>query len=73
MTKLVKFNKQRGNNDIQISYDGGKNYTKYRAYTICELPDNFGCIGWQYDAEGNITKEGVSSWLKYKGLVYIAK
>ena len=66
MTKLVKFNKERGNNNIKISYDGGKNYTKYRAYTICDLPDNFGCIEFN-------NKEGISSWLKYKGLVYIAQ
>tara|TARA_R100000353_G_scaffold48578_1_gene38617 strand:- start:699 stop:890 length:192 start_codon:yes stop_codon:yes gene_type:complete len=45
----------------------------YKPYTLHELPANFGCIGWQRDPDGNITKEGISEWIKYKGYVYIAE
>ena len=57
---IVKFNKDRKNNDIKISYDGGQNFITYKAYTICNIPPSFG------------TQE-CTEYLKYKGLIYIAK
>ena len=37
----------------------------YKPYTICSIPQNFGCIDWQGD------KEGISEWFNYKGFTYI--
>jgi hypothetical protein len=36
----------------------------YKPYTICEIPNNFGCIEYQ-------EKNGVSEWFNYKGYTYI--
>jgi len=36
----------------------------YKPYTICEIPNNFGCIEWQ-------EKDGISEWFNYKGYTYI--
>ena len=37
----------------------------YKPYTICSIPQNFGCIDWQGD------KEGISEWFNHKGFTYI--
>jgi hypothetical protein len=37
----------------------------YKPYTICEIPQNFGCIEWQTD------KQGIDEWFNYKGYTYI--
>tara|TARA_R100001510_G_scaffold36474_1_gene32925 strand:- start:394 stop:579 length:186 start_codon:yes stop_codon:yes gene_type:complete len=57
----IKFLK---NNEVEL------NGVKYKGYSICELPANFGCIEFN-------EKEGVSEWFKlpspYEGLTFIAK
>jgi len=46
------------------------NGTIYKPYTICDLPNRFGCINYK---DG----QGISEWLKLpspnKGLIYIAE
>ena len=41
------------------------NGVTYKPYTICSIPQNFGCIAWQED------KEGISEWFNHKGFTYI--
>ena len=36
----------------------------YKPLTICEIPNNFGCIEYQ-------EKNGISEWFNYKGYTYI--
>jgi len=36
----------------------------YKPYTICEIPNNFGCIEYQ-------EKPGINEWFNYKGYTYI--
>ena len=36
----------------------------YKPYTICEIPNNFGCIEFQEKPE-------ISEWFNYKGYTYI--
>ena len=36
----------------------------YKPYTICEIPNNFGCLEFQ-------EKPGISEWFNYKGYTYI--
>jgi len=36
----------------------------YKPYTVCEIPNNFGCIEYQ-------EKNGISEWFNYKGYTYI--
>ena len=43
-------------------------WKKYKPYAIGELPGSF---GFKYDAEEDTY--GISKWIKYKGLVYIAE
>ena len=43
----------------------------FHPYCISDLPNNFGCIGFERDDNGNITKYGVSEWFGYKGFTYI--
>jgi hypothetical protein len=43
----------------------------WKPYTIGDLPSNFGCIGYTRDSDGDITKKGISEWLKWKGLIYV--
>ena len=39
--------------------------TKWRPYTVGELPKNFGCN--QYETE----VEGINEWFNYKGFTYV--
>ena len=46
--------------------------TTYKAYEICELPNNFGF----HDKEpiaGLREKEAITEWFNYKGLTYVAQ
>jgi len=46
--------------------------TTFRAYTVCELPNNFGF----HDKEPVVhmrTKEAITEWFNYKGLIFIAQ
>ena len=43
----------------------------FKPYCISDLPNNFGCIGFERDEEGNIVKYGVSEWFAFKGFTYI--
>tara|TARA_R110002167_G_scaffold95560_1_gene254301 strand:+ start:313 stop:513 length:201 start_codon:yes stop_codon:yes gene_type:complete len=54
-------------NSIILSSDfaGETVYTKWRAYTVAELPKNFGCLEYETDVEG------ISEWFNYKGLTYV--
>jgi len=36
----------------------------YKPYTICEIPNNFGCIEFE-------EKPGISEWFNYAGYTYI--
>ena len=36
----------------------------YKPYTICDLPQNFGCIEFK-------EREGISEWFNHKGYTYI--
>ena len=36
----------------------------YKPYTICAIPNNFGCIEFG-------EKEGINEWFNYKGYTYI--
>jgi len=36
----------------------------YKPYTICDLPQNFGCIEFN-------EREGISEWFNHKGYTYI--
>jgi len=36
----------------------------YKPYTVCDLPQNFGCIEF-------MEKQGISEWFNYKGYTYI--
>lgn len=42
------------------------NNTIYKGYTISDLPNTFGFI---YNEDKD--KDGISEWVKYKGLTYI--
>ena len=53
----IKFLK---NNEIEL------NGVVYKPYTICSIPQNFGCIEFN-------EKEGISEWFNHKGLTYIIK
>jgi len=62
---------------MKLKYNNSKksiilNGTKYRAYNICELPNNFGF----HDKEPIVhmrTKDAVTEWFNYAGLTYIAQ
>ena len=46
--------------------------TMYKAYEICELPNNFGF----HDKEPVVSmrsKEAITEWFNYKGLTYVAQ
>ena len=43
----------------------------YRPYFIGDLPNHFGCIGFERDEKGDIVRYGISEWFSYKGLCYI--
>ena len=48
------------------------NGRKYRAYNICELPNNFGF----HDKEPVVAlreKQAITEWFNYKGLTYVAQ
>ena len=40
------------------------NGVTYKPYTVCSIPQNFGCIEFN-------EKEGISEWFNYKGYTYI--
>ena len=40
-------------------------------YKVCEIPTNFGCIAFEYNQDGEPTREGISEWFNYKGYTYI--
>ena len=44
------------------------NGVRYKPYTICNIPTNFGFI---YNEETD--KEGINEWFNYKGLTYITE
>ena len=48
--------------------DGRPVWKKYKPYAIGELPNSFGFI---YDQEKDM--KGMSKWIKYKSLIYIAE
>ena len=54
-------------NDKRIQLDG----KTWRPYCISDLPNHFGCIGFERDDDGDITRYGVSEWFGYQGFTYI--
>ena len=55
--KTIKYLK---NDKIEI------NGVVYKPYTICSIPQNFGCIEFN-------EKEGISEWFNHKGFTYVIK
>ena len=53
--------------DKRIQLDG----RMWRPYCISDLPNHFGCIGFERDDDSDITRYGVSEWFGYKGFTYI--
>ena len=56
------------NSKKSIILDG----TTYRAYQVCELPNDFGF----HEKEPVVSlreKEAITEWFNYKGLTYIAQ
>ena len=62
---------------MKLTYNNSKksitlNGTTYKAYQVCDLPNNFGF----HDKEPLINlrdKEAITEWFNYKGLTYIAQ
>ena len=62
---------------MKLKYNNTKNHiilnnTIYKAYTICDLPNNFGF----HDREPIVSmrsKEAITEWFNYKGLTYISQ
>ena len=46
--------------------------TTYKAYEICELPNNFGFHDKELVASMR-SKEAITEWFNYKGLTYVAE
>ena len=67
--KKMKFNNEKKLCLQTGTKDNGRPiWKKYKPYAIGELPGSF---GFKYDAEEDIY--GISKWIKYKGLIYIAE
>ena len=49
---------------LQEEFAGTTISTKWRPYTVGELPMRFGCIEFQ-------GKEGLNEWFNYKGYTYV--
>ena len=62
---------------MKLTYNNSKksitlNGTTYKAYQVCDLPNNFGF----HDKEPLVNlrdKEAITEWFNYKGLTYIAQ
>ena len=62
---------------MKLKYNNSKksiilNGTTYKAYSVCDLPNNFGF----HDKEPIVhlrTKDAVTEWFNYAGLTYIFK
>ena len=62
---------------MKLTYNNSRksiilNGTTYKAYHICELPNNFGF----HDKEPIVSmrsKESITEWFNYKGLTYVAQ
>ena len=62
---------------MKLTYSNSKksivlNGTTYKAYQVCDLPNNFGF----HDKEPLVNsrdKEAITEWFNYKGLTYIAQ
>ena len=65
------------NKNMKLKYNNSKksiilNGTTYKAYSVCDLPNNFGF----HDKEPIVhlrTKDAVTEWFNYAGLTYIAQ
>ena len=50
---------------LQEDFAGTTISTKWRPYTVGELPKNFGCIEFETEVEG------INEWFNYKGYTYV--
>jgi hypothetical protein len=50
---------------LEQEYAGVTVVTKWRAYTLSNLPKNFGCLEYETDVFG------IEEWFNYKGLTYV--
>ena len=66
--KTIKFDNEKKMCLGEVLPDGTKTWKKYKPYAIGELPGSF---GFKYDEEKDTY--GISKWIKYKGLIYIAE
>ena len=64
--KKFKFNNEK-KMCLEVGQNDGKTvWAKYKPYAIGDLPNSFGFI---YDEQKDM--KGISSWIKYKSLIYI--
>ena len=50
---------------LEQEYGGTTYMTKWRQYTVGDLPNRFGCL------DDGTDKGGISEWFNYKGLTYV--
>tara|TARA_R100001369_G_scaffold57608_2_gene84454 strand:+ start:501 stop:701 length:201 start_codon:yes stop_codon:yes gene_type:complete len=63
--KTFKLAKENNSISLTDEFAGVTVYSEWRAYTVAELPKNFGCLEYETDVEG------ISEWFNYKGLTYV--
>ena len=64
--KKFKFNNEK-KMCLEVGQNDGKTvWAKYKPYAIGDLPNSFGFI---YDEQKDM--KGISSWIKYKSVIYI--
>tara|TARA_R110002020_G_scaffold97349_1_gene232282 strand:- start:93 stop:299 length:207 start_codon:yes stop_codon:yes gene_type:complete len=68
MNKIKFDNEKKMCLQVGTKDNGRTIWKKYKPYAIGELPNSF---GFKYDEEKDT--HGISKWIKYKGLVYIAE
>jgi hypothetical protein len=50
---------------LEQEYGGITYMTKWRPYTVGDLPNRFGCL------DDGTDKGGISEWFNYKGYTYV--
>ena len=68
MNKIKFDNEKKMCLQVGAKDNGRPIWKKYKPYAIGELPNSFGFI---YDEEKDM--RGMSEWIKYKSLIYIAE
>ena len=63
--RIIKTVKEDNCIFIVEEFAGNKIATKWRPYTVGDLPNRFGCI------DDGTDKGGISEWFNYKGFTYV--